>query len=93
MEKSVKQLEDFSTRLQYSGHSKTKRNQIIWSALNPYDRILEKDERGEYSSYKHRELKKNYALEDKRMEKDCSSSYKGQRCELGNLYQQTHTAS
>ena len=63
-------IRDYSARMQYSGHSKRMRKQVVKSALNAYDRMIEKDERGEEPLYRHREWNRSKRLEDKRMKKE-----------------------
>ena len=65
-----KHVREYSARMQYSGHSKTMRKQVVKSALNAYDRMIEKEERGEEPLYRPRDWKKNKRLENKRMKKE-----------------------
>ena len=54
--------------MQFSGHNKEMRAQIVKSALNAYAKMREKDERGEEPLYRTRQWKKEERL-DKRRDK------------------------
>ena len=55
--------------MQFSGHSKRMRRQVIKSALNAYDIMREKDERGEEPLYRPKEWKKSERLQKRRDKK------------------------
>ena len=65
-----KHVEEFSMRIQYSGYNETYRAQVVKSALNAYDLILDKDQRGEEPLYRPREWRKVERAMERRAKKE-----------------------
>ena len=70
-----KHVEGFSVRMQFSGYTETFRAQVVRSALCAYDKMIEKDERGEELIYKPREWRRVEREEGRRKKK--SDWFKG----------------
>ena len=64
-----KHVEEYCARMQFSGHSRKMRGQVVRSALNAYDKIREKDERGEVPMYRPREWNREEREENRRKKK------------------------
>ena len=62
-------VEHMSARMQFSGHNKRMREQVIRSALKAYDRIKEKHEKGEEPMYRPKGWKKEEREKNKREKK------------------------
>ena len=65
-------MKEYCARKQFSGHSRKIRGQVVRSALNAYDTIREKDERGKVPMYRARELNREEIDGNRRKNKrDC----------------------
>ena len=62
-------VEEMSARMQFSGHDKKMRGQVIRSALNAYDKIKERHEKGEEPMYRPKGWKKAEREKKKREKK------------------------
>ena len=51
-------VEEYVMRMQYSGYDREFRAQVVESAVKAYERILEKDRRGEEPLYRPREWRR-----------------------------------
>ena len=49
-----KHVEEFSRKMQFSGYGESFREHVVRSALSAFDKIAEKDERGEVSLHRHK---------------------------------------
>jgi len=63
---TCKHVETFCARMQFSGHNKEMRAQVVRSALNAYAKMREKDEKGENPRYRTWQWKKEERLEKRR---------------------------
>ena len=68
-EEVSRHVEEYCARMQFSGHSLKMRGQVVRSALNAYDKIREKDERGETPMYRPREWNREEREENRRKKK------------------------
>ena len=64
-----KHVEGFSMRMQFSGYTEMFRAQVVKSALCAYDKMVEKDERGEEPLYRPREWRRVERAEERRKKK------------------------
>ena len=51
-------VETYCSRMQFSGYDKRFRTQVVQSALSAYDKMLEKDAKGEEPLYRPRDWKR-----------------------------------
>ena len=70
-----KHVEFFLAKMQLSGYGQNFRAQVVKSALNAYDKIIEKDENNIEPLYRNRNYKRIERMEDKRTKK--ANWYKG----------------
>ena len=68
-EEVCKHVQEYCARMQFSGHSTRMRGQVVRSALNAYDKIREKDARGEVPMYRPREWNREEREENRRKKK------------------------
>ena len=68
-------VEEYVMRMQYSGYDREFRAQVVESAVKAYERILEKDRRGEEPLYRPREWRKVERAKTRRARK--SEWFKG----------------
>ena len=51
-------MEEYSKRMQFSGYQERFREEVVKSALDAYDKMVDKDQQGEEPMYRTRDWKK-----------------------------------